>query len=237
MMIRGIIFDYGGTIDSRGDHWSEVIFDQYMALGLPVSYEQFRPAYIEGERALARARVIMPWHNFHDVMLHKVTVQMEYLKSQGMLQGINTGPAAADIAARCYEAARTAVAEARGVLEDLADKLPLALVSNFYGNIDEVLRDFHIRHLFAGIAESAVLGIRKPDPRIFSVGCTILDLKPENVLVVGDSLSKDIVPAASIGCQTVWIRGRQWRGDAIPADAPTPCTLADIPKIISMGKL
>lgn len=236
-MIRGIIFDYGGTIDSRGDHWSEVIFDQYMALGLPVCYEQFRPAYIEGERTLARARVIMPWHNFHDVMLRKVTVQMKYLKSQYLLQDIDANAVAADIAARCYEAARAAVAEARDVLEDLADELPLALVSNFYGNIDEVLRDFHIRHLFAGIAESAVLGIRKPDPRIFRVGCTILDLKPENVLVVGDSLSKDIKPAATIGCQTAWISGRQWRGDAIPADAPMPCTLADIPKIISKGKL
>ena len=25
--ITGIIFDYGGTIDSRGVHWSEVIWD------------------------------------------------------------------------------------------------------------------------------------------------------------------------------------------------------------------
>ena len=25
--IKGIIFDYGGTIDSRGVHWSEIIWD------------------------------------------------------------------------------------------------------------------------------------------------------------------------------------------------------------------
>ena len=27
--IKGIIFDYGGTIDTNGIHWSEVIWEQY----------------------------------------------------------------------------------------------------------------------------------------------------------------------------------------------------------------
>lgn len=231
-MIEGIIFDYGSTIDSRGDHWSEVIFDQYKALDLPVSYEQFRNAYIEGERALARRRIILPMHNFCDVMLHKMIVQIVCLKAQGALKGYDTDVIATTIAARCYEEAGEAVAEARVVLEYLAERMPLALVSNFYGNIDEVLRDFGIRHLFCGIAESAVLGIRKPDPRIFSIGCTILGLEPEKVLVVGDSISKDIEPAASIGCRTAWISGRHWRGDPIPDNAPKPLKLSDLKDLI-----
>ena len=28
---EGIIFDYGGTLDSRGDHWSEVIWRAYVS--------------------------------------------------------------------------------------------------------------------------------------------------------------------------------------------------------------
>ncbi len=28
--IRGIIFDYGGTLDSRGDHWSHIIREAYL---------------------------------------------------------------------------------------------------------------------------------------------------------------------------------------------------------------
>ncbi len=58
-----------------------------------------------------------------------------------------------------------------------------------------------------------MVGIRKPDPRIFSLGVEALGLAPEEVLVIGDSLSKDIKPAQSIGCPTVWIKGRQWFGD------------------------
>jgi len=49
----------------------------------------------------------------------------------------------------CYEYARTCVNEARSVIEKLAERFPLQLVSNFYGNVDEVLRDFDIRKVFA----------------------------------------------------------------------------------------
>ena len=54
-MIKGIIFDYGGTIDSRGIHWSEVIWGGYQAAGVPVTKEQFRDSYVHAERERARA--------------------------------------------------------------------------------------------------------------------------------------------------------------------------------------
>ena len=28
--VKGIIFDYGGTIDTNGTHWAEVIWEQYL---------------------------------------------------------------------------------------------------------------------------------------------------------------------------------------------------------------
>ena len=58
--IKGIIFDYGGTIDSHGDHWSEVIWDGYRDAGVPVGKADFRDAYVETERELARTRHILP---------------------------------------------------------------------------------------------------------------------------------------------------------------------------------
>ena len=63
--IKGIIFDYGGTIDSHGDHWSEVIWDGYRENNVPVTKEQFRECYVFAERELARTRHILPGHNFH----------------------------------------------------------------------------------------------------------------------------------------------------------------------------
>ena len=40
--IKGIIFDYGGTIDSNGMHWAEVIWMAYQAEEVPVSKDIFR---------------------------------------------------------------------------------------------------------------------------------------------------------------------------------------------------
>ena len=65
-------------------------------------------------------------------------------------------------------------------------------------------------HLFQKVIESAVVGIRKPDARIFALGLEALQMEPEEVTVVGDSISKDIVPARSLGCHTVWFKGESW---------------------------
>ena len=209
--VRGIIFDYGGTIDSEGDHWSEVIFDAYRACGIHIPYSDFRPAYIEGERHLARTPLVKPNDTFLQVLRLKIARQFEVL---------NLDPARVDAVAQAAEAvARRCVSAARPVLEAFAERYPLVLVSNFYGNVEAVLADYGIRHLFRAVVESAVVGIRKPDPRIFALGCEALGLDPQQVLVVGDSIDKDILPAQSIGCPTATILGRQWRP---AADSPAP---------------
>lgn len=69
--IKGIIFDYGGTIDSRGVHWSEVIWAGYQANAVPVDKSIFRDAYVFAERELARTRHILPHHTFADLLLIK----------------------------------------------------------------------------------------------------------------------------------------------------------------------
>ena len=58
----------------------------------------------------------------------------------------------------------------REVLLRLRKDHPMVLVSNFYGNINVVLREFQLDDLFDSVVESAVVGIRKPDSRIFTLG-------------------------------------------------------------------
>lgn len=207
-MIKGIIFDYGGTLDSRGVHWSEVLWQGYQQARVPIDKETFRTAYVEGERALARERIILPQDNFHTLLRKKVAIEISYLPQQPdeatRLKWVD------EIAAYCDNAARSCIDEARPMLEQLNERYPMMLVSNFYGNIDEVLRDYGIRHLFKGIIESAVVGIRKPNPTLFRLGVDALELPPEQVLVVGDSLRKDIEPAEQLGCHVLWLKGKGW---------------------------
>lgn len=219
--IKGIIFDYGGTIDSHGDHWSEVIWDAYRAAGADVTKEDFREAYVYAERELARVRHILPHHTFLDLLNIKMDIETRRLVDNGLMDADEARCLAPDIARRCYEAARTSVEEARPVLAALAARYPMVLVSNFYGNVEAVLSDFGLRGYFRDIIESAVVGVRKPDPAIFGLGVEALGLKPEEVLVVGDSLRKDILPARSLGCQTAWLKGKGWTPEVDAATDPS----------------
>lgn len=212
--IKGVIFDYGGTIDSRGVHWSEIIWDGYRTAEVPVSKEQFRDCYVYAERELAKTRHILPEHNFYDLLLIKMRIELGNLADNHLLpEGYPIEEKSVAIARYCYDKARESVEEARPTLEYVHERYPMVLVSNFYGNVETVLDDFDLAKYFRTIVESAVVGIRKPDPRIFGLGVEALGLQPEEVLVVGDSYKKDIVPAETIGCHVAWLKGKGWTAD------------------------
>lgn len=208
--IKGIIFDYGGTIDSRGDHWSEVIWRAWQKVGVAVTKEQFREAYVYAERELARVRHILPHHNFYDLLLIKMRIELGYLAERGLIAHADVDAMAEPTAENCYLAARSCVEAAKPILAKLYGHYPMVLVSNFYGNVEAVLKDFGLDCYFKSIVESAVVGVRKPDPAIFALGVEALGLQPDNVLVIGDSLKKDILPAESLGCKVMWIKGKGW---------------------------
>lgn len=208
--VKGIIFDYGGTLDTGGDHWSEIIWQSYRASDVAISKPEFREAYVFAERELARERHILPAHDFHDMLLIKTRIELEWLAGQGLMSPDAVEEKSAATARYCYNAARASVEAAIPVLKALSERYPIVLVSNFYGNIETVLEDFGVRRFFDAIIESAVLGIRKPDPRIFEHGVKALGLLPEQTLVIGDSYRKDIMPAESLGCQAIWLKGKGW---------------------------
>lgn len=208
--IKGVIFDYGGTLDSGGDHWSEVIWDAWQKAGVLVEKETFRECYVYAERELAKVKHILPQHNFGDMLKIKINVELQHLTNLGHFSPGEIERKSAEIAGICYVAAKNHVAEAKEVLEWIGQRYPMVLVSNFYGNINTVLKDFGLEKYFPTVIESAVVGVRKPDPRIFRLGVDALGVKPEEALVVGDSFGKDIEPALSLGCQAVWIKGKTW---------------------------
>lgn len=208
---KGIIFDYGGTIDSNGMHWAEVIWKAYEYLQIPVSKELFREAYIFGERTLGKNPIIKSHYNFLDMLRQKSELQIDWLLSDSVLSKEQiSSELPTQIADWCYKYAQNAIESARPIMEEMAKRYPIVLVSNFYGNINAVLKDFKLDHLFQTIIESAVVGIRKPDPAIFSLGVNALGIPAENIVVIGDSYDKDIIPARSIGCQTIWLKSIGW---------------------------
>lgn len=212
-MTKGLIFDYGGTLDTGGCHWGMVLWHAYERNKVPVGEELFRKAYVYGERTLATNRIIMPDSTFRHTLSEKIRLQLEWLEGNAGLD--NAEKYREPILNDVYSLARQTTGESVKVLKVLAENHPIVLVSNFYGNIKTVLREFSFDGIFNHIIESAVVGIRKPDPRIFELGVEHLNIPPEDVTVVGDSYTKDILPAHSIGCQTVWIKGEGWTEENI----------------------
>lgn len=217
---KGLIFDYGGTLDTGGCHWGKRIWHAYEKCGVPVTEDLFREAYVYAERELGRNPIIQPDYTFRKTLSVKLRIEMEYIsdKQPDFDSARWHGP----VLDTLYEATCAETANSRCVLCELKGRMPMVLVSNFYGNISTVLREFRLDGFFDRIIESAVVGVRKPDPRIFTLGVEALGLRPEEVTVVGDSYDKDIVPAGKAGCRTVWMKGEGWT-----ADEPAGLTAAD----------
>lgn len=211
-MIKGYIFDFGGTLDTAGCHWGQMLWYAYQRQQIPVSEEQFREAYVYAERTLGRTPIIQSDYSFHKTLEVKIRIEMEYLCTSGAWQAdeaeFTRGHKA--VLEDVYSKVVEVTSHSREVLSQLAASYPMVLVSNFYGNISHVLEEFHLSEFFKDIVESAVVGVRKPDHRIFLLGVEALGLKPEECIVVGDSFYKDIEPAKKAGCQAVWFKGEGW---------------------------
>lgn len=282
--IKGIIFDYGGTLDTRGDHWSEVLWQGYEHFGIGVADDEevepgvsihkqaFRDAYVYGERALAVNPIVTPDFHFEDILREKLILELNFLAGKKLLEtgkddaekqaklgnlGNDSEASSSEMSsssestssdsdasasseslflslsdseihliavdmARYINAKTLALLnENKQVLEHLKQAgYPMVLVSNFYGNINQVLKDAEIDGYFKEVIESAVVGVRKPNPAIFALGVCALDLPASQVLVVGDTYGKDIIPAHKLGCHTLWIKGLQWEEKKVDESIP-----------------
>ena len=228
-MIKGYIFDYGGTLDTGGQHWGKVIWHAYERQQVPVTEEAFREAYVHAERTLGRNPIIQPDFTFYKTIETKIRIQLEYLQEKNDVSSVSSY--LKPLTDSLYEATVKETAKSREVLLQLKQQYPMVLVSNFYGNIATVLKEFKLDGIFDTIIESAVVGVRKPDPQIFTLGVEALGMRPDEVVVVGDSMDKDIIPAGKAGCHTVWFKGEGWTNDPVD-ESPAGKVITDLTQIL-----
>jgi len=201
--VKAILFDFGGTIDTNGVHWSEMFWGYYGRNHLRVGKAEFGKAFTASDEMLA-AEPDIARLDFRTMLQRQFRFQFELLGLSG------AGTLAATAADQCHADVLAIAARARTLLEAFGAAYRLGLVSNFYGNLEQVCGDLSIAELFEVKVDSAVEGVRKPDPAIFSLALERLGLPGEQAYVVGDSYERDIVPAKLLGCRTIWLKGRSW---------------------------
>jgi putative hydrolase of the HAD superfamily len=81
----------------------------------------------------------------------------------------------------------------------------LAVVSNSEGTIEQMLVEIGLRPLLDAVVDSSVVGVTKPDPRIFQIALDRLGLAPGDALMVGDSPSADVDGASAAGIRAALI--------------------------------
>jgi putative hydrolase of the HAD superfamily len=111
--------------------------------------------------------------------------------------------------------------DADAVVRDLARDHRLALVTNGAPDVQrEKLSRTALAPSFEAMIISAEIGVGKPDPRIFEAALAALDLAPEEAVMIGDSLARDVTGAHAAGLRAIWMdRGTR---ENVPAPTPAP---------------
>jgi putative hydrolase of the HAD superfamily len=96
--------------------------------------------------------------------------------------------------------------DVRPALDELAGRgITLGVVSNFEPWLADILALHGIDHLFATVAISGVLGVAKPDPRIFEAALAGAGADPSATVHVGDQPANDVAASRAVGITPVLI--------------------------------
>jgi putative hydrolase of the HAD superfamily len=82
------------------------------------------------------------------------------------------------------------------------------VVSNWDVLLVEVLKDLGWMRYFDGVIASGVVGVEKPDPRIFEEALRVSGVGRERAIHVGNDPISDIRGAAEVGIDTVLVDRR-----------------------------
>lgn len=125
--------------------------------------------------------------------------------------------------------------ESLQVLTELKKDYKLAMITN--GAVDiqrEKIHGSNLADFFDPIIISGEVGSGKPNPKLFQMALERLAVTPDQTVMIGDSLSRDIGGARAVGICTIWVN----RFQATIADHhPTPdlqlTDLITLPAILS----
>ena len=199
-MIRAIFFDAVGTLfhlkGTVGDHYALVGNE----VGLKLDAHQLERAFYSAWKKMPRrAAIVGPrenddkgwWHELVDLVLDQVAPSLSELDRDNFFEIAYEHFAESNV----WEL----YPEVPAVLEQLQPRFQLAVISNFDGRLRLILQHLGISNFFAHIFISSEIGADKPDPEIFRRALNLIDLKPDEVLHVGDDPKRDWEAASKAG--------------------------------------
>jgi FMN phosphatase YigB (HAD superfamily) len=215
-----VLFDFGGTLDFPR-HWLDRFVAHYRTAGIEIEPAEFDPAFAAATQQAYANSTDLRSYDLAALIGYLVGLQFGTLRERGP-EHVRTflraapGPVTTQLITKIRDSfvAESAVgfALSKPLLASIFKRYKTAVVSNFYGNLDRVIMEAGFAHSINVVTDSGRLGFYKPDLRIFRAALDELAVAPHDAVMVGDSISKDCVPARALGMTTVWLRHRDVLG-------------------------
>jgi putative hydrolase of the HAD superfamily len=182
--VEAVLFDFGGVLSTSP-------FDAFArheeALGLPADFIRSLNATNPHENAWAR--------------LERNEVEFDQFCLEFEAEAVAAGgrvDARALFAAMAGEM-RPAMLEA---VRRCHEHFKTGLLTNNFITPETTARHHEVFDLFDVVVQSAVVGLRKPDPRFYLLACTELDVAPSAAVFL-DDLGVNLKPARALGMRTI----------------------------------
>jgi len=156
------------------------------------------------------------------------------LRSAGLADADGLAVALSDDFRRRFREHCPPYADAPAAIEALAATYTLGVATNGPADVQRIkLTLSGLRRFFPVLVASSDVGAGKPDPRFFDAAVERLRLPLGEVLVVGDSLEKDVAGARAAGLRCVWVN--RTGADRDPACVPDAeiRSLAELPALLA----
>jgi putative hydrolase of the HAD superfamily len=198
--LKAIFFDAVGTLfhlnGTVGRHYAMVGNE----VGLTLDAHQLDAAFFSAWKKMpSRAAIDGPrdnddkgwWRDLVDLVLDQVAPSLSELDRDNFFEIAYEHFAESGV----WEL----YSEVPDVLKQLRPRFQLAVISNFDGRLRFILEHLGISKFFTHIFISSEIGADKPDPEIYRRALKLIDLKPNEVLHVGDDPERDWEAASAAG--------------------------------------
>lgn len=91
------------------------------------------------------------------------------------------------------------------ILDYLKLNYNLHIITNGFDEIQhKKLTKSNINHYFKTVTNSEMVGVKKPNPKIFNYALTMANTEIDKSVMIGDSLEADVLGATNIGMQAIF---------------------------------
>lgn len=222
--VRAILLDYGGTLDGDAQHWFDHFVRLYRDAGADLPYAALKDAFYAADAALTRHPDVRRFGLDAMVRTHVGLQLRHHRRCDAELERRLADAFIADT--------RAAWDRNRPLLRRLSSRFRLGVVSNSYGNMPALLADADLVP-FDVIVDSEVEGVAKPDPAIYELAAARLRLPAPEILHVGDSWERDVVPSHAVGMRSAWLAGPTATIPAAPTGVWRLASLLDLEAMLT----